>query len=172
MDVSIKKKGCEILLNSFKKIIRLDKKLYLFMVGPDNEYKKKLINLSNKIGLDNKIIWSTTLLNEDKWSVICNAEAMVLSSHGENFGVSLVEALSVGVPIITTNKVNIHDIIKKTGAGLISNNNVNSFASTLKKYINLNAKENKKMKFYSVKCFNKYFNLNNNLSSITKILKN
>ena len=34
-------------------------------------------------------------------------EAMLLASHGENFGVSLVESLSMSRPVITTNKVNI-----------------------------------------------------------------
>ena len=46
---------------------------------------------------------------------------MLLASHGENFGVSLVESLSMSRPVITTNKVNILRI-EDSDAGFISNN--------------------------------------------------
>ena len=58
---------------------------------------------------------------------------MLLSSHGENFGISLVESLSLSKPVITTNKVNISKRIMKYNAGIISKNNVaSSFSKSLK----------------------------------------
>ena len=166
-----KKKGCEILLKAFSRIIKKNKKIYLLMVGPNNIYKNHLEKLSKNLGLKNQIVWSDILLNEAKWSVIKNADGMVLSSHGENFGISIVESLSMGVPVITTTKVNIHNIIQKYNAGYIAKNNLNSFYNCLLGYINLRNLYKTKMKLNSLKCFNNEFNLNYNLSSISNLLK-
>ncbi len=165
-----KKKGCEILLNSFKKIISAKKDIYLLMVGPNNSYQNSLKILSKNLGLHNKVIWSDTLIKKQKWAVLKNAEAMVLSSHGENFGMSIAESLSMNVPVITTNKVNIHNILTKTKSGFISNNTEKSFYLSLKKFLSLNKKNKKIMKLNASKCFQKYFDIENNLQSITKIL--
>ena len=165
-----KKKGCEILLKAFSRIIKNNKKIYLLMVGPNNIYKNYLKKLSINLSLKNQILWSNTLLNESKWSVIRNSDAMVLSSHGENFGLSIVESLSMSVPVVTTNKVNIHNIIKGSKAGFISKNNEESFYKFLNKYINLSLNKKKKIKKNAFKCFKTYFDLSNNLESISKLL--
>ena len=61
---------------------------------------------------------------------------MVLPSHGENFGVALVESLSCSKPVLTTNKVNIYKEILKFNAGFISKNEINSFAKILIRFEN------------------------------------
>ena len=67
-------------------------------------------------------------------------KSYVVTFHGENFGISLVEALSLKKPVITTDKVNISKVIKKFNAGLISKNNLNSFKLRLKKFKNYKQK--------------------------------
>ena len=66
---------------------------------------------------------------------------MILASHGENFGVSLVESLSLGKPVITTTKVNISKEILRSKAGFIANNSVASFSKTLGKFNRLKKKD-------------------------------
>ncbi len=167
------KKGCEILINSIKKIKDQDIKVKVIMAGPSNEYKKKLINLANKLNLNDTIYWTNDhLTNYLKWGAILNSEAMLLASHGENFGVSLVESLSMSRPVITTNKVNIFKDIENSDAGFISKNNINSFAENIKKFLLLNKNEKKKMRINANKCFNKYYNLKFNQKEFIKILKN
>ena len=83
---------------------------------------------------------------------------MLLASHGENFGISLVESLSVGRPVLTTNKVNIHNYISKYKAGFISSNTVNSFSNQLSLLENLSVAKQKIEPFIE-KCFNENFNL-------------
>ena len=84
---------------------------------------------------------------------------MLLSSHGENFGISLVESLSLSKPVITTNKVNISKRIMKYNAGIISKNNVASFSKSLKKYIDLIQKKKNYMSRQAFKCFDIHFNI-------------
>ena len=166
------KKGCEILIKSIKKIIDKNIKVKVLMAGPSNEYKKNLIELSNSLSLEDVIFWTDQLSNNLKWGAILNSQAMLLSSHGENFGVSLVESLSMGRPVITTNKVNIHRNIENENAGLIAKNNINSFANEIQKFLLMNNKFKKKMRINSLRCFNKYFNLRYNQKKFISILKN
>ena len=166
-----KKKGCDILIKSFKNILKKKKNIFLLMVGPHSSEKIKLKNLSNDYKLNDKIFWSKEVTNDLKWIIMKNAQAMVLSSRGENFGVSLVESLSVGTPVITTSKVNIQNIIKKNNCGFISNINEKDFTKKMFKFINLSKFEKKKLKTNSLICFNKYFNLKFNINSFINTLK-
>ncbi len=164
------KKGCEILIKAIKKIVKHKKNIYVLMAGPESKYKNKMKNLSNSLGLEENILWSDIILNDLKWGAISASKAMVLSSHGENFGVSLVESLSCHRPVITTKKVNIFNEIRNSKAGFISNDNLISFFKTLRKFDNLKRKKIRQMNMNSFKCFTKYFDLSEYKNSLAEIL--
>ncbi len=166
------KKGCDILIKSIKKIEKKFNDIILF-IGPQtgSEYENKLKRLSNKYNLNNKIIFSDMLLDENKWGAILASKAMVLSSHGENFGVSLVESMCLGKPVLTTNKVNIFKEILNDKAGYISNDNVNDFAKILKKFNELKDNELKTLSNNAIKCFAKNFDLSKNKNSLDYLIK-
>ena len=166
-----KKKGCEILLKAAEKIIRNNKNIYFLLAGPNNTYKDVLKKIACKLLINNKIIWSDAISGNLKWATLKKSQGMVLPSHGENFGVSLIEALLMKKPVITTNKVNIYNKIKIFKAGVITKNNVNSFAAGINKYLTLSNNQKKKMKQQAYKCYRCYFNLQN-LDSYVSILKN
>lgn len=166
-----KKKGCEILLNAIKNIIDKHKNIYFFLVGPDNDYKIFLKNLSNKLGINKNIVWSNMINGDLKWITIWKSYAMVLPSHGENFGVSLVESMLMKKPVITTNKVNISKIIKKTNSGIITSDNVKDFTRGIIEYVNTSIINKKKMSENSYKSFNQYFNLKKSSNKLYLLLK-
>jgi glycosyltransferase involved in cell wall biosynthesis len=47
------------------------------------------------------------LAGDAKWGALKAAEAFVLPSHHENFGIAVVESLACGVPVLVSNRVNI-----------------------------------------------------------------
>jgi glycosyltransferase involved in cell wall biosynthesis len=128
------KKGCDTLIEALKKISRKKTKVNILMAGPENEYKKIMKKFSQINGLDNNIFWSDTLDGDLKWGAIVASQGMVLPSNGENFGIALAESLSCSRPVLTTYKVNIYKEIIENRAGLISQNNTNSFANILIKF--------------------------------------
>ena len=166
-----KKKGCEILLNSMEKILRNNKKIYLLMAGPSNQYKTHLIKLSKELKIDKNIVWSDFLEEDLKWASIKKCEAMVLSSHGENFGISIIESLSMSRPVLITNKVNTASYIKKTKSGFVSNNTINSFYKILNNFLRLKNKSKEKMRKNAFNCYSKYFNLINSSNKFVSLLK-
>jgi len=107
------KKGCDILIEAIKKLSDQNINIKVLLAGPNSNYKKKLMDLSDNYGLKNNIFWSDIILDNLKWGAISASIGMVLPSHGENFGVALVESLSCSKPVLTTNKVNIYKEILK-----------------------------------------------------------
>ncbi len=166
-----KKKGCEILLKSMKMILSKNKKIYLLMAGPSNDYKTDLIKLSKKLGIEKNIIWSDFLKTDLKWASILRCEAMVLSSHGENFGISIIESLAMSRPVLITNKVNTANYIKKTSSGFVSDDKINGFYKILRNFIKLSNKSKMKMRFNALNCYIKYFNLVNSNNKLISLLK-
>ena len=145
--------------------------IQILMAGPNSKYKNKLKALSSKYKLDNNIYWTDIILKDLKWGAISASQGMVLSSHGENFGVSIVESLSCSKPVLTTNKVNIHKEITKYKAGFISKNNTSSYLTILRKFNSLNKNQLKKLSKNSLRCFNDNFNLNSNRNNLSYLLQ-
>ena len=161
------KKGCEIIIDTIYQL-KKDFKDFVLMAGPLNGtiYEKKIFSLIKKYELENKIIISDILTGDTKWGAINQSKAMILPSHGENFGVSLIESLSLSKPVITTKKVNIYKEILKYKAGLVSNDTTNSFKKIFSEFDNYNPKKLNKMSINAKKCFDNKFNLNLNTKKI------
>ena len=165
------KKGCDVLIKSIKLVEKKINGLILF-AGPqkNDHYEKKIKNLINRYKLNKKIIFSNMLLDDFKWGAILASKAMVLSSHGENFGVSLVESMCLGKPVLTTNKVNISKEILNYNAGFISKDNVNDFAKILLKFDKLKKKKLKILSHNALSCFNKNFDLAIDKNSLSNLI--
>ena len=112
------------------------------------------------------------IINDLKWGAILASSGMVLSSRGENFGVSLVESLRFARPVFTTYKVNIYKEILDAKAGFISKDNPDDFSLILEKFYKLKNSELKILSINAYKCFIKNFDLsvgkNNFLNLINK----
>mgnify|MGYP001563360352 CR=1 FL=1 len=164
------KKGCDILIESIDRLSKKNINVNLFMVGPDNDYKNYLKKIVKKKKLDKQIIWSKALSGNLKWGAILSSRAMVLASHGENFGVSIAESLSCSKPVIITNKVNTYKSIKNFKAGIVSKNNPLSFEKSISSFLKMNTFELKKMSINANKCFNQNFNISVNIKILEKLL--
>ena len=60
------------------------------------------------------------LTGDLKWGALHAAEAFILPSHQENFGIAVVEALACGKPVLISDKVNIWREIEADGACLVA----------------------------------------------------
>ncbi|CDZ47720.1 glycosyltransferase [Neorhizobium galegae] len=82
------KKGCDLLVEAFSKIAASDPDLHLVMAGPDQSgLKSKLIAQAAKAGIADRLHWPGMLAGDAKWGAFRAAEAFVLPSHQENFGI-------------------------------------------------------------------------------------
>ena len=114
------KKGVDELIRSWKKR-RNAKDEVLVLAGPVNKNDSWIQKLLSLVGEDSSVVWTGMLQGSEKWGALCSADAMILPSHQENYGMVVAEACSVGLPVYLTNKVNLWREVVDAGAGVVEN---------------------------------------------------
>jgi glycosyltransferase involved in cell wall biosynthesis len=93
----------------------------LFIAGSgDSDYIFALKKLAEEYGINDSIEWMGHLNQEKKLALLKSCDWYVLPSISENFGLSVVEALACGLPVIISEEVGISDIILENKAGLVT----------------------------------------------------
>ncbi|UCG34861.1 MAG: glycosyltransferase [Candidatus Omnitrophota bacterium] len=166
------KKGCDLLIKAFAQIAREDSSLHLVIAGPDQiGWQKKLQRLCEKLGVSDKVSWPAMLSGDLKWGAFYAAEAFILPSHQENFGIAVAEALGCGVPVLITNKVNIWREIEADGAGLVANDNLEGIIILLKGWLALQQSKRQDMQKKSKSCFIERFEIHKTAQSLVEMLR-
>ena len=107
------RKGLDILIHSINILVNkfnLDN-LKLIIVGKGD--KTKLYNIANQLGVINNLYFYGYASLPILKSLYQVSDIFIYPSRFEGFGLTLIEAMSVGVPIITTNVGAIPEIIPK-----------------------------------------------------------
>ena len=126
------KKGLDLLYKAFAQITNQFPTLKLVIAGPDNDgYKKELEILAHELNISHKIVYTGEVTGSEKVSLYKNAQAFVLSSYSENFGMSVVEALACGCPVAISDKVGIAEELLAHGAALVSSLEVFQIQKTI-----------------------------------------
>lgn len=114
------KKGVDLLIKAFSAIYHSSlPKLVIAGPGLETAFGGKMKQLAAKICPPDSVFWPGMLTGDAKWGALYNAEAFALTSHQENFGIAVVEALACGLPVLISNQINIWREIEKDKAGLI-----------------------------------------------------
>lgn len=95
------KKGLENLIRAWA-LIKPDNWI-LQIAGPDEDgHLAQILLLAKNLGISYCIEYLGELNDHKKWAVFYDADLFILPTYSENFGVVVAEALSCGVPVITT----------------------------------------------------------------------
>jgi glycosyltransferase involved in cell wall biosynthesis len=137
------------------------------IAGPGtNSYVSELKSMAVQLGLKNQVIWTGPLYGELKWAAMRQAEAYVLPSHQENFGIAVAEALACGVPVLITIKVNIWREIVENRAGLAENDDVSGICRLLEKWSGLHDAQKSFMRERARRCFLDHFDIANTSANL------
>ncbi len=115
-------------------------------------------------------VWAGMLEGDEKWGAFRAAEAFVLPSHQENFGIAVVEALSCGCPVLISNKVNIWREIERDGAGLIGNDDLAGTRDMLHHWLALSAEEREVFRGKARRCYEQRFQIDEATRGLVKQL--
>jgi len=94
-------KGIENLLEALSQIESNDVRLDIYGTG-DPSYSKRLACLANDLRLGDQVRFHGRVEAEEKIKVFLAADLCVVPSHGENFGMVVIEALAHGIPVIVS----------------------------------------------------------------------
>ncbi|MCM3544954.1 glycosyltransferase [Priestia megaterium] len=130
------KKGLDLLIDSFTQVAKQKEDVHLMIVGPDNEgYGAQVKGWIKENNIDNKVTFTGMLTGEEKLQALSVAEMFVLPSYSENFGISVIEAMIMGLPVIISNKVNIYRELLKCDAGEVVNCNSEELTRSILKLL-------------------------------------
>ena len=115
------KKGLDLLIPAFDQLRRSHRDAHLAIVGPDSEgYGAKVRGWVRERNLGESVHFVDHLDGGEVLEAYVDADVFVLPSYTENFGLTVVEAMASGTPVIISDRVNIHREIAAAGAGLVT----------------------------------------------------
>lgn len=127
-------KNIELLVKSFSLLNLKDTCLFIVGNGPELINIKKLVA---DLKLNHKIKFFGTVNRESVKNIIASSNVIVSTSNFETFGVVLIEALSLGKPIISTRSGGPESIVNHKVGLLVNKNSVEELTKAMN-YIYMN----------------------------------
>jgi len=97
-----KKKGFDILIDSFALVVNKYPNSVLLIAGQDEGEKDPLEKQIDRLNLNKKVFLVGQVSGQNKIDFLANADLFALPSHNENFGNVYLESLASGTPIVAS----------------------------------------------------------------------
>jgi glycosyltransferase involved in cell wall biosynthesis len=163
------KKGCDLLLEAFAQVA--PQGMHLVMAGPDDAgWRPELEMQAAKLRISDRVHWTGMLRGDVKWGAYYSAEAFILPSHQENFGISVADALACGVIPLVSDKVNIATDVEKDGAGLMETDTVDGTRRLIERYLTMSPSARDEMRRQAIVCYEKRYALNGASMAVSNAL--
>nr|WP_272503854.1 glycosyltransferase [Salinibacter ruber] len=85
----------------------------------DDDYVQRLRDTVSKYGLGDSVSFLGFVSGDEKERVLREAWAFVLPSHQENFGVTVLEAVAAGLPVVISGAVQLRSFVEANQLGVV-----------------------------------------------------
>lgn len=119
--LAIPQKGLDLLLQGFycfKNSYKGRKYLKLNIIG-DGDDKNQLVKMVAQLGLTKEVVFHGTLFGDEKFKVLMASDCFISPSRWEGFPTSVLEALSLNLPVILSKKTNMAEYVLGGNAGYV-----------------------------------------------------
>lgn len=166
------KKGCDLLIRAFASVASGASELHLIMAGPDQTgWIARLQVLARELGVTDRITWPGMLRDGMKWGAFYSAEAFVLPSHQENFGIAVAEALGCSLPVLISDKVNIWQEIKSHDAGLVAPDDLAGVEKLLREWLAFSPQQRQAMGQRARDLYSEQFTVESMADSLLDVIR-
>ena len=166
------KKGCDLLLKAFSQVAAEHPDLDLVLAGPDpDSMRPALEEIVQEKGLADRVCWPGMLQGDLKWGAFHAAEAFILPSHQENFGIAIAEAIACGLPVLISNKINIWNYVTEDGTGFVEEDTESGTLRLLHRWLSLSTGERASMVARTGPSFEKRFSMRTCAASIRDLVE-
>ncbi|MGO8759789.1 MAG: glycosyltransferase [Terracidiphilus sp.] len=164
------KKGCDLLIEAFARTGGAAADVDLVIAGPDQMgMQAKLERLADQLGVGERVHWPGMIEGDVKWGALRACDALVLPSHQENLGISVVEALAVGRPVLVSHQVNLWLEIVEDGVGLAEDDTLAGTERLLGRWFDLAVAERATMAARTKACFAARFSMKQAAAAIDAV---
>ena len=165
------KKGCDLLIEAFAGAAAADPGLDLVMAGPDQTgWRATLASRASALGVAGRIHWPGMVSGPAKYGAFRGAEAFILPSHQENFGIVVAEALACRCPVLISDKVNIWREIAEAGAGLVEPDTLAGTQALLTRFMAQSESERAAIRDCAEALYQARFNMAEGARNLARIL--
>ena len=166
------KKGCDLLLKAFCKVAPLYPELDLVLAGPDRDgLRPALETIVEEQGFADRVHWPGMLEGDVKWGAFQAAEAFILPSHQENFGIAIAEAIACRLPVLISNKINIWNYVTEDGTGFVDEDTEAGTFRLLEQWLGLSDGEKAAMVARTDPSFEKRFSMRTCAAAIRALVE-
>ncbi|MEP6583360.1 MAG: glycosyltransferase [Ginsengibacter sp.] len=166
------KKGVHNLIEAYSKIFDnlsnnptekvLLPKLVIAGPGLETPYGKKIQELIAKSdAMGRSVFFPGMIRSSAKWGAFYCAEAFILPSYQENFGIAVVEALACKKPVLISKQVNIWREIIEDGGGMAEDVGTAGAQNLIESWIKISGEDKKIMGEKAWRSFVKNFSVTN-----------
>jgi len=147
-------KNLNLLFNSVKEIISQNPKVKMMFVG-EGFLREELIKKSKKAGLKNNFIFPGFIKYEEVKKYWQAADIYLQTSISETQGMTILETMAAGLPVVAVKGTGTEDFIKSGENGILTKNNQRDFVEKVK-FVIKNPKEAKKISLQAKKDSKEY----------------
>ena len=164
------KKGLELLLESFAKIVKNHENLFLVITGTGiKKYVDKIKELSKKLKINNVVKFTGFISEDAKLELFESAKLHVVTSHSDVHTTTAIESLAMGIPVVIT-KASDFPELDEYKAGITVDSDSNSVCDAVEELLN----DEEKLKEYSKnakKLIDEKFLLKNKIKEYEKMFE-
>ena len=132
-------KGIDILLEACYKLksLMIKKQITVHIYGPKrkDEDEQFIDDFIEKNEMSAYVFNHNAIFDEEKDAVLQDADLYIQTSRHEGFPMTILEALSYGIPVLVTEGTNVGDIVEETKAGWVAKTDSNDVALKIKEAI-------------------------------------
>lgn len=122
----------ELLIRSFAQAFPNDRNIHLKIAG-DGPERNDLLRLINNHNLNDRVSLLGNIPRSHMPQQLSEADVFVLASELETFGVVVIEALAMGLPVISTSCGGPNDLIERSDGVLVPVNDAAALAEAMKR---------------------------------------
>jgi glycosyltransferase involved in cell wall biosynthesis len=128
------KKGLDLLLPSLERLLENGLDFHFVLAGSnpqDREYENRIKNQIERSILGKNTTITGFVTGEVKNSLLARADLFVLPSYYENFGIAVAEAMAAGIPVVISDRVDLHPAVAAAAAGWVTACQLEDLTNTL-----------------------------------------
>ena len=165
------KKGIDLLIRAFAQQAKMQPDLDLVVAGPDQVgLQSTLQSLAEELGVASRVHWPGMLMGDAKLGAFVASEFFALTSHQENFGIAIAEALALAKPVLITDKVNIWRDIEEDGAGIVVADNIEDVSKGLGQFCVMSSEKLAGISNNARRCFENRYDLRRVATSMIELM--
>lgn len=131
-------KGIDLMLEAVASVADFmrNENAVLNLYGPETlDWADEIKSMIKEKEIDDIVKINSAITGDKKEKVLLESDVFIQTSRTEGMPMSILEAMSYGLPCVITKGTNVGDFVEKSNSGWVAETNADSIAETIKKAI-------------------------------------